>query len=211
MTTQILDELAVTRLMTSLDQALETYRTGIKGLTRDGRRLYADDEHERRVKQLRRDLETAFRETQDKLEASLSAAEQALTELQPDPLLLLSAADLARASALRAFIEDDITRRPQQEVAQQARLALERGDRAAMALYARAIGRLVADAQRGGRAFHPDLGRVLSNLEGAFVDQKKWDKLVAGRDAARAALGELATRQYLLRSYGTGALRAPAA
>ena len=144
-------------------------------------------------------------------EAALTATEQALGETPTDPLLLLSATDLARAVSLREFIADDARRLPQEELARQARAAVERGDKAAGAVFLREIDRFIADARRRGKPFHHDLAAVAEALRGMFVDAKARERLQAQRDAVSSALSSLGFKRYMVEIYGPTTARAAAA
>lgn len=207
----IVYSIQIRELMESVDAAVEAYRRGLAELKRDGRPVFAPEEEQRRRRELRARLDGAFRDAEAKLRQSFQAAEQALGETPVDPLLLLSATDLARASALKPFVEDDARRLPQEELARQARAVVERKDKSAAAAYLRELDRIIADARRRGQAYHPDLGTAADALRGLFVDQKKRADLEARRDAAGRALADLGAKHYMLRTYGPNAVRTAAA
>ena len=200
----------VTKIMESVDAAIADYRRGLAELKRNGRPIYTPEEEQRRRRELRARLESVFRDAEAKLRQAIAEAEQALGETAVDPLLLLSATDLARASALKPFVEDDARRLPQEELARQARAAVERRDKAAAAVYLREIDRFIADARRRGKPFHHDLAAVAEALRGMFVDQKERERLQAQRDAVSSALSSLGFKRYMAESYGPNTARAAA-
>ncbi|MBX6722657.1 MAG: hypothetical protein IRY92_05380 [Dactylosporangium sp.] len=200
----------ITKIMESVDAAIADYRRGLAELKRNGRPIYAPEEERRRRQELKARLDAAFSAAKATLEAALTATEQALGETPTDPLLLLSAADLARAVSLREFIADDARRLPQEELARQARAAVERRDKAAAAVYLREIDRFIADARRRGKPFHHDLAAVAEALRGMFVDAKAQERLQAQRDAVSSALSSLGFKRYMAESYGPNTARAAA-
>ena len=200
----------IAEIMTGVDKAVANYRRGLAELKRDGRPICALEEERRRRQELKARLDAAFSDAKATLEAALAATEQALAETPTDPLLLLSATDLARAVSLREFIADDARRLPQEELARQARAAVERGDRAAAAVYLREIDRFIADARRRGKPFHHDLAAVAEALRGMFVDAKERERLQAQRDAVSSALSSLGFKRYMAESYGPNTARAAA-
>lgn len=199
----------IERLLDGIDKAISAYRQGLGELTRDGQPIFAPDEAERRRKELRRELDRAWREAEEQLQAAAKEAEAELAKATPDPLLVLNAADLQRAAALREFIDGD-AQRSQAAFMEQAALALERGDKAACAVSLRVARQLMADTRREQR-FDPTLSALVSSLEGMFGDARKRAEISARLEAMQAAMMGLAGKKYMLDAYGPGAVRRPAA
>jgi len=111
----------LTQHRAAVEAATATLNAGRRALLDgDGRRLYADHEHERREQELR----AAFRAT------IAEAAEDDLGRAEADPIHALSTSELERASLLRSLLRERLLAAPLREVDAEVQAVLRDGDRA---------------------------------------------------------------------------------
>ena len=118
----------LTQHRAAVEAATATLNAGRRALLDgDGRRLYADHEHERREQELR----AAFRATiAEAATAATAEAEDDLGRAEADPIHALSTSELERASLLRSLLRERLLAAPIREVDAEVQAVLREGDRA---------------------------------------------------------------------------------
>ena len=176
-----------------VERALATYeRETARLLTPDGRRLYTDDEHERRESELRATRDAAIAAAEAAAAQLMREAETALAVLDHrDPIDALAPAELEKASARRVFVAEDAERLPLGELTARLRGALDADDRALLYLWTRYGARRVEREQEQGRGArtHTDLPALLTALreaEGRFTDPAARQRAQEQHASARA-------------------------
>ena len=122
------------QLETMIIQAREVEQAATAALVVNGRSMYAPDEHEQRVKAIETERRQAIDAVTSEVQQRMQAIEMDLLPTDADPLMALKNDDLARASALAPFVQEDIAAG---NVAPKLRAVLKSGDRAAQAVWLR--------------------------------------------------------------------------
>lgn len=181
-----------------VDQALASFRRKEQQLYReDGERIYSDEEHARRVEGLLQEFDQAKSQAEAEADRAVESANKTLQLEHRDPTDVLTAEELARANARRAFVAEDAEALPLSELTDRVRAATVAGDKATAFLYARYARRRVdsgleAGRERGGlpardAALLRTLGEALDELDGLLVDPEAEHKLSEARASLDAA------------------------
>jgi hypothetical protein len=174
-----------------LEHSVETFESGKAKLHRpDGTPVYGEAEHAERVAGLLGSFDSEAAELTETAREAIEAAERDLARLAgADPLDTLNADELARATALRAFVAEDAETLPAERVAERARAALVRKDRPMALLWLRGIARRL-EAGRGRPGGDPGTMALLSvmrELEALFDDPKGAEKRATTRQRIESA------------------------
>ena len=117
-----------------LEKALTAYREGKSRLfDESGNRIYAPQEHDRRLQALNAGITEVIAETRVVSAGIVETAKRDM--LGTDPLTWLSAKDLQKASTMARFVEEDINNLPFNELVNRAQMV--RDDKVLTWLYAR--------------------------------------------------------------------------
>ena len=174
-------------------------------LYRGGQPVYAPDEQQRltlAAQQARRDTLAAVK---GEIDRRLEAIELQLVPVEIDPLASLSSTDLAKASALAAFIREDAERATTPAAidafTRKMRLAVQGNDPAAKAMYLR----YASDRENFPKlANRLDVAEMVTTLTQAFAPPVN-PQLPALREKAqtlRSVWSKALTEEYLLQASG---------
>jgi len=121
----------LTQHRAAVEAATATLNAGRRALLDgDGRRLYADHEHERREQELRAAFRATIAEAAEAARVATAEAEDDLGRAEADPIHALSTSELERASLLRSLLRERLLAAPLREVDAEVQAVLRDGDRA---------------------------------------------------------------------------------
>lgn len=183
---------------TDIDNAAAAFRGAERALLRsDGTRKYGDAEHTERVQALLATFDRTGEAAVQHADTVIAESERTVHALaHNDPTDRLSADDLAKASAKRAFVAEDAERLPLGDLAARCTVALAAGDTATiflLARYARKRGEAVLAALRNGTRMSNEDTAALGDLDAALkqLDTKIADPHAASkRTKAEAAIAD---------------------
>jgi len=188
-----------------IDRAESRYQSQEATLLRsDGTTKYTPEEHAERVKALLAEYDATAESIGETAALAIARAEQDLARLAgADPLDALTPDELARASGLKPFVDEDAASLPPEQLAARIRGVLARGDKAASVAWLRGLDRrLRADSERrGGVAAPPatlELHAVRQELADLFADPKAKDtrqKLEQRISSAKVLAGQAERRR----------------
>jgi hypothetical protein len=193
--------------MRTLDQLRERaeaiqaeYERAYGQLFRDAerrQRLYSNDEHEERVRALRRERAEKLDQVIEEIHELVVEAEQEIATFEGgDPTTLLTDAELAAAAARKEFADDDVWRISEGEIEGKLRAVLAGGDRASIFAYWRAAEGRFEDLGRP-----VDLRLVLDEMREAVAGPER----LARVERARATIRETASVEMLAGNLKSGA------
>ena len=206
----------------AVEAATATLNAGRRALLDgDGRRLYADHEHERREQELRAAFRATITEATDAATAVVSEVDAALARTDADPAHRLMAAELERAVALKALVGDRLMTAPLREVDDEVQALLREGDRAARYVAWRAVtdrrragigagidaapdltGRLRAENSREAVALGSMAERLLATLADVAARDAAREREAGRRSEAQSVLGAAGVARYFDDTYG---------
>ena len=115
----------------AVNAARQTLNDGRRALLdADGRRLYADHEHERRDQAVRDTFRATIADAADTAQAAISEADAELGRTDADPVHRLTSAELERSVLLKQLVGDRLLAAPLAEVDAEVQALLRDGDRA---------------------------------------------------------------------------------
>jgi hypothetical protein len=171
----------------ALDSALQTLQRGEAALLmKDGRRLYADDEHTRRAGELRAAFEAQVTEVAIVADEAWRTARGQTEALEvSDPADTLAEAELSVANARAGFVERDWVELPIDQLVPNARAVLVRGERGLIYVHWRGARRRYEAERAAGRqavevaTLHRDLTTALADPKGPARRKTAEDRLAA--------------------------------
>jgi len=194
-----------TQLETMIAESKATEAAAKAALHRNGQPVYAPDEQQRltlAAEQARRDTLAAVK---GEIDRRLEAIEPMFVPVEIDPLASLSSTELAKATALAAFIREDAERATTPAAidafVRKMRLAVAGNDPAAKAMYLR----YASDRENFPKlANRLDVAAMVTTLTAAFAPPVN-PALPALREKAqtlRSVWSKALTEEYLLQAYG---------
>lgn len=137
-----------------IDRALEEFRAGKRDLyTKDGQKLYSDEEHERRHEALLEEFDREKDSAVAEADRTIEKAERTLALEHRDLSDSLTNTELERANAKRIYVEDDVRNLPLETLLKRVEAAQTAGDKPTMFLYARTF--LGAQRRNTRRGYFP--------------------------------------------------------
>ena len=168
-------------------------------LLRDGRAMYADDVHAERVTAIETERRQAVGAVTAEVQRRVSEIEVELLPSAVDPLTTLAADDLAKASALSAFVKEDIAA-GQAAFLPKLRGVVLSGDKPTRAVWHRYLSSLDTAARRGWSGEVLDL---VKELEAIVRPPDRRQEALRERQSelSKVVMGEMATN-FLQTKYG---------
>jgi hypothetical protein len=207
----------------AIEEARQKLTAGLGALfDRDGNRIYADAEHERREQELRTEYERALLAAGQEASRIAAHAEAEIDRHYGDPIESMSAADLQTANARQPFIAENYRTLPLAELVGQAEAAIRDGDRPTRYLHwryaaqrLREMSEIRRDPASGTyhsvshdpttRRLVATLATLVERLERSLIDvdarQRAREEATALRDEAFDLAGQISTQGYMNRTY----------
>jgi hypothetical protein len=196
-----------TQLQAMVDSATAQAQAATAGLYRDGRPLFAPDEHERRVKTIEAERRASVNGVLAETQRRSAEIDEQLQPAEADPMAQLSTEEVQRAAALDTFVAQDVDRvlggnRPGDVAAfiSAARAAARSSDRASKVVFLRRLPeirpRIGTDRAGEVEALLIELGRPFKS-----AGDKAAALTATQRDLQRIQHGAVTTN-YLQRTYG---------
>lgn len=175
----------------AIEAAPATYRQAIASLTKNGTRIYADEEHEARVRAAWNAWQATLKDASD---AASEASAAAMVEIEgiagtlvgSTQLERLTSTEATRAQAIDSFIKEDFDHLPLEALAARVKAVAATGDQVSRLLYHRHARRVLAgrESERSGPLEVRD-GRPVPPGSTMTDDERR---LLAATDALAAAL-----------------------
>jgi len=169
-----------------LGLAVQAFKSGhAKLLDANGQPVYAVEEQQRREAALRPPLESEIAEARTAANEELGEAKVGLETLEGyDPLDSLSESELTRAASLAPFVREDVAELAPDLLARRVSAVLASGDRPAIRLWTRYLGRRSDAAMATGQtdglaALHAALGRLRESDTTGKAQRSQLDARVA--------------------------------
>ena len=199
-----------------VERALAEADAARAALLRDGRPLYAPDEHQRREQAIEERLQGVIERASETADEAVSAAAVTLERLtDTDPLNALTVQEQEAANRRAVFVKEDAERLSLGDLTRRVRQALAGSDRAMLYLWARYADVRLQVEQADGRVGPADvdavraLSEALKDAAGRFVDTSAVTsaerKLTVAREFRRRVFE---TRRPLLVEQAMAELRA---
>ena len=161
-----------------IDRAVEKFRAGRQNLyNEDGQKIYAEEEHERREEALLEEFGREVDSVTADAEQTIEKSERTLALEHRDLSDSLTTAELERANAKKAYVEDNVRDLPLDDLEKRVEAARTAGDKPTMFLYAKTLPRRAQAAYEAGGA--QDQGARLEQLA------KELAETVRGPETAR--------------------------
>jgi hypothetical protein len=194
-----LNDKSPAQLETMIAAAREKEKSAKAALFRDGQPMFLEEEHERQAKA----IETQRRQT---ITAVTSEAQRRVSEIEVellpsdvDPLTTLTADDLAKASALSAFVKEDIAA-GQAAFLPKLRGVVLAGDKPTRVVWYRCLSSLDTAARRGWSGEVQELHQRLEAI--VRPPDRRQGELRTRQEALASILTTEAATAYLARTYG---------
>ena len=160
--------------------------------------MFAEEEHERRVKEAETQRRQGINAVKGEVERRIQEIETELLPTDVDPVTNLKGDDLTRAAAIAVFVKEDIERG---DVAAKLRGVLKSGDKAAQAVWLRYLS--VPD-ERGLSRWEGEVQDLVTRLEAIVrpADRRQEALLERQTELSKVVMGEAATN-FLQTKYGS--------
>ncbi len=171
-----------------IERAVQRRDAGLAELERpDGSNLYGPEEHAEREAAIEAEFKSTMDAIEGEIDKRIARGEEALLMAEnADPTDALTTSELERANAKRAFVSDEASTLPLEDLERRLRAVLAQGDRPTMFLYALYAGQRVGNAEGVARKH---LDRRYG--DGAAAHTSPGDE--EGAQEIRAAVSELWT------------------
>ena len=180
-------------------EARKAEQTSKAALLRDGRAMFAPDEHARRVAAIEALRRQAVAAVTSEAQRRVSEIETELVPTDVDPLTTLTTDDLAKASALAAFIREDVAA-GQAAFLPKLRGIVRNGDKPTRVVWYRYLSSLDTAARRGWSGEVLDLVKELEAI--VRPPDRRQDALRERQsELSKVVMGEAATN-FLQTKYG---------
>ena len=178
-------------------EARKTEQAAMAALVVNGRQVYTAEQHEQRVKEIETQRRQAIDAVTSEVQRRVQAIETDLLPTDADPLMALKNDDLARASALAPFVQEDIAAG---NVAAKLRAVLKSGDRAAQAVWLRYLS---VPGERGLPRWDGEVMGLVGELERVVrpADPRQGELLARQSELNKILIGE-ALSGFMQRTYG---------
>jgi hypothetical protein len=180
-----------------MTEAREVEQAATVALYRDGRSLFASDEHDRRVKAIEGERRQAVDMVLDEVKRRSNEIHAALLPTDTDPVAVLGTDDLTRAAALAPFVKDDVAAGT---FAAKLRAVVRSGDAASRAVWYRTLAAVDPDSRRTWDAETHDLFSELERIVRPVDPQQ--EQLKATQAELRSIENGVMLSGYLERTYG---------
>ncbi len=192
------------QLETMIAEARKAEQAAKAALLRDGRAMFAPDEHARRLAAIETQRRQAVAAVTSEAQRRVSEIEVELLPADVDPLTTLAADDLAKASAFSAFVKEDIAA-GQAAFLPKLRAVVKSGDKPTRIVWYRYLSSLDTAARRGWSGEVQELHQRLESI--VRPPDRRQDALRERQATLTTILTTEAATAYLARTYGRQATR----
>jgi hypothetical protein len=190
------------QLETMIAEARKAEQTSKAALLRDGRAVYAPEEHARRVTAIETQRRQAVDAVKSEVLRRVSEIDEQLLPTDIDPVTSLKGDDLTRAAAIAGFVKEDIERG---DVAAKLRGVIRSNDKAAQAVWLRYLS---VPGERGLSRWDGEVQQMVKALEASVRPPDRRQDALRERQSTlnKIIMGEAATN-FLQTKYGSQVIR----
>jgi hypothetical protein len=183
-------------------EARKAEQTAKAALLRDGRAVFAADEHDRRAQAIETERGQAIAVVKSEVQRRIQEIDEQLLPTDIDPVTSLKGDDLTRAAAIAGFVKEDIERG---NVAAKLRAVLRSGDKAAQAVWLRY---LALPGERGIPRWDDEVQDLMTRLEAIVRPADRRQDALRERqtELSKVVMGEAVTN-FLQTKYGSQVIR----
>lgn len=163
-----------------------------ESLYRDGKPIYAPDEHNRRITEALKPLQDELKSASDNYARTTQEINRVRLQQHVDPVWKMATADLERAHQLAPFIRETCQNAPIDHLANAVSAALEYGDNATKFLFSRyGQERMIAEGRKQHSGLDTEYVKIFSEgisaLKSAQVDKTLAEKIQKAEAAQQNA------------------------